>query len=96
MFWYAFYKKYLWLLRIIAVFFMGLVVAVIVALHNMNLESLRGNILSMLRDSTNLPIEIDGDMSWKFSLRPHIELNDIRIPNADWAKQKNLFVAKKI
>lgn len=96
MFWYAFYKKYLWLLRIIAVFFMGLVAAVIIALHNMNLETLRGNILSMLRDATNMPIEIDGGMSWKFSMRPHIELNDIRIPNADWAKQKNLFVAKKI
>lgn len=96
MFFYAFYRRYLWLLRIIAVFFMVSVVAVIVALHNMNLETLRGNILSVLRDTTNMPIEIDGEMSWKFSLRPQIELNDVRIPNADWAKHKNLFSAKKI
>lgn len=96
MFWYAFYKRYLWLLRIIAVFFMGLVVAFIIALHQMNLETLRGNILSVLRDATNMPVEIDGKISWKFSLRPQIELNNVRVPNADWAKQKSLFSAKKI
>lgn len=75
---------------------MGLVVAFIIALSRVNLESLRGNILSVLRDSTNMPIEIDGKMSWVFSLRPEIELNDVRIPNADWAKHKNMFFAKKI
>ena len=34
--------------------------------------------------------------SWRFSLRPEIELNDVRVPNAEWAKNKNLFTAKKI
>ncbi|MBO7645253.1 MAG: AsmA family protein [Alphaproteobacteria bacterium] len=96
MFLYAFYRRYIWLLRIIALFFMGLGVTIIVALHQMNLETLRGNILNGLRDATNMPIEIDGDISWKFSLRPEIELNNVRIPNADWAKNKNLFVADKI
>ena len=96
MFLYVFYRRYLWLLRIIAVFFMGLFVAVAIALHQINLETLRGNILSALRDATNMPIEIDGKISWKFSLRPEIELNSVRIPNADWAKNKNLFSAKKI
>lgn len=96
MFWFSLYRRYIWVLRLIAVFFMGFVAAVIIALHQMNLESLRGNILSALRDATNMPVEIDGDISWKFSLRPQIELNDIRIPNADWAKNKNLFSAKKI
>jgi len=93
---YAFYKKHIWLLRIIALFFMGLMVAIGIALSQVNLESLRGNILSVLRDSTNMPVEIDGKISWHFSLRPEIELNDVRIPNADWAKNKNLFTAKKI
>jgi len=96
MFWFSLYRRYIWVLRLIAVFFMGFVAAVIIALHQMNLESLRGNILSALRDATNMPVEIDGDISWKFSLRPQIELNDIRIPSADWAKNKNLFSAKKI
>jgi len=96
MFLYAFYKRYLWLLRIIAVFFMVSIVAVIVAFHNMNLETLRGNILSILRDATNLPVEIDGQIAWKFSLRPQIELHDVRIHNADWATHKDLFLAKKI
>lgn len=96
MFLYAFYRRYLWLLRIIAFFFMGLIVAVGIALSQVNLESLRGNILSVLRESSNMPIEIDGKISWHFSLRPEIELNNIRIPNAEWAKNKNMFSAKKI
>ena len=96
MFWYSFYRRYIWWLRVIVVFFMGFIVAGVIALHQINLETLRGNILSMMRDASNLPVEIDGDISWKFSLRPEIELNDIRIPNADWAKNKNLFYAKKI
>ena len=96
MFLYTFYRKHLWSLRILAVFFMGLIVAIGIALSQLDLESLRGNILSSLRESTNLPVEIDGKISWHFSLRPEIELNDVRIPNAEWAKNKNLFTAKKI
>ena len=93
MFLYVFYKRYLWLLRAIFLSVMGLLVAFGIALHQVNLESLRGNILSVLRDTTNMPVEIDGKISWKFSLRPQIELNNVRIPNAGWAKQKNLFSA---
>ena len=96
MFLYVFYKRYLWLLRAIFLSVMGLAVAFGIALHQVNLESLRGNILSVLRDATNMPVEIDGKIAWKFSLRPQIELNDIRIPNAGWAKQKNFFSANKI
>ena len=96
MFLYTFYKRHLWLLRMIALFFMGLIVAFIVALHQVNLESLRGNILSVLRETTNMPVEIDGKIAWNFSLRPKIELNDVRIPNADWAKNKDMFFARKI
>ena len=96
MFLYVFYKRHILLLRFVAFFFMGLVVAFIVALHQVNLESLRGNILSALRDATNMPIEIDGKMAWNFSLRPQIELNDVRIPNASWAKNKDMFFAEKI
>ena len=96
MFWYTFYKRHILLLRFIVLFFVGLIVAFVVALRQVNLESLRGNILSVLRESTNMPIEIDGKMAWNFSLRPQIELNDVRIPNAAWAKNKDMFVAKKI
>ena len=96
MFWYTFYKRHIFLLRTIFFFFMGLIVACIIALYQVNLESLRGNILSVLRETTRMPIEIDGQMSWVFSLRPEIEFNDVRVPNADWAKNKNLFFAKKV
>lgn len=95
MFWYTFYKRHILLLRFIVLFFVGLIVAFFIALRQVNLESLRGNILSVLRETTNMPIEIDGAMAWNFSLRPQIELNDVRIPNAEWAKNENLFFAKK-
>ncbi len=96
MFLYAFYRKHLWLLRILFVFLMGLFVAIGVALYKINLETLRGNIISALQDATNMPVEIDGKISWRFSLRPEIEFNSLRIPNAQWANQKNLFSADKI
>lgn len=83
-------------LRIIGLFFMGLIIALFVALSQVNLETLRGNVLSMLRDATGLPVEIEGAVSWKFSLRPRIELNQVRVLNASWAKEKYAFSAEKI
>ncbi len=82
--------------RIIVLFFMGLAVAFVVALSQVNLETLRGNVLAILRDATGLSVEIDGDVSWKFSLRPQVELNKVRVPNADWAKADYAFSAEKI
>lgn len=82
--------------RILGLFFVGLVVAVVVALSQVNLETLRGNVLAMLQDATGLPVEIEGAVSWKFSVRPHVELNQVRIANAAWAKNKYAFSAEKI
>ncbi len=84
------------ILRIAGLFFVGLVVAVVVALSQVNLETLRGNLVSVLRDATGMPIQIDGAVSWKFSLRPRVELNQVRIPNAEWATNKYAFSAEKI
>lgn len=83
-------------MRVLTLFVMGLVVAVIIALSQINLEALRGDVLSVLQDATGLPVEIDGAVSWKLSLRPQIELNQVRIPNAAWAKHKDAFSAEKI
>lgn len=83
-------------LRIIGLFFMGLIIALFVALSQVNLETLRGDVLSILRDATGLPVEIEGAVSWKFSLRPRIELNQVRVLNASWAKEKYAFSAEKI
>ena len=83
-------------MRVLTLFVMGMVVAVIIALSQINLETLRGNVLVVLRDATGLPIEIDGAVAWSFSLRPQIELNKVRVPNADWAKNKNALTAEKI
>ena len=84
------------IMRVMVLFIMGLVVAVVIALSQINLETLRGNVLAVLRDATGLPVEIDGAVSWKLSLRPQIELNQVRIPNADWASHDDAFSAKKI
>ena len=83
-------------LRIIGLFVMGLIIALFVALSQVKLETLRGDVLSILRDATGLPVEIEGAVSWKFSLRPRIELNQVRVLNASWAKEKYAFSAEKI
>ena len=87
---------FLMVFRLIGLFVGGMAVAVFVALSQVNLETLRGNILGVMRDATGLDIEIDGPISWAFSLRPKIELNDVRVKNADWATEKYAFDAKKI
>ena len=89
-------STFLRLFRLIGLFFGGMVVAVFVALSQVNLETLRGNILGILQGATGLPVEIDGAVSWKFSLRPQIELNNVRVKNADWATNKYAFDADRI
>lgn len=89
-------KTFFKVMRIITLFVMGLLVAVVIALSQINLEALRGDVLAILQESTGLPVEIDGAVSWKLSLRPQIELNKVRVPNAEWAKHKDAFSAEKI
>ena len=89
-------NKIFMIIRIIGIFIVGMIVAVIVALSQVNLETLRGNILGILRDATGMPVEIDGAVSWKFSLRPRIQLHQVRIPNASWARHKYAFSADRI
>ncbi len=84
------------IMRVLTIFVMGLFVAVVIALSQINLETLRGDVLAVLQDATGVPVEIDGSVSWKLSLRPQIELNEVRVPNADWANHKDAFSAKKI
>ena len=74
------------IMRVLVLFVMGLVVAVVIALSQINLESLRSSLVAVLQDATGLPVEIDGAVSWKLSLRPQVELNQVRVANAAWAK----------
>ncbi len=84
------------IVRILGLFFVGLVVAIVVALSQVNLETLRGNLVALLQDATGMPVEIDGAVSWKFSISPRVELNHVRIANQDWAKNKDAFSAEKV
>ena len=70
------------IMRVLVLFVMGLVVAVVIALSQINLESLRSSLVAVLQDATGLPVEIDGAVSWKLSLRPQVELNQVRVANA--------------
>ena len=89
-------KIFFTIVRICTLFFAGLIVASIIALSQLNLENLRGNLITVLRDATGLPVEIQGKISWKLSLRPQVELNQVRVANADWAKHEYAFSADKI
>lgn len=82
--------------RIVTLFVMGLIIAFVLALSRINLDSLKGDILTALREATGVPIEIEGEFSWKFSLRPKIEINKVRVLNADWASNDYAFSADKI
>lgn len=74
-------KKFFIIARIVMIFLIGLVVAAFIALSKVNLETLRGEIIHAAQSATGMPVEIDGDISWKFSLRPKIELNKIKVEN---------------
>lgn len=88
--------KFLIIARAVFLFFAVFVVAVVVALSKIDMNSLRGNVLGVLQDSTGLPVEINGDMSWKLSLRPRLTVHKIVVPNYAGAKHKNLFEAEKV
>lgn len=89
-------SKVLATFRILGLFIVGLGVAVAVTLSQINLESIRKSVLTVLTEAVGVPVEIDGAVSWRFSLRPHIELNEVRIANPEWAKAKYAFTAEKI
>ena len=72
--------------RAVGVAFTGLVVSLVIALTQIDLETLRTDIADGLSTATGLPVEINGKVLWKFSLRPRATLYDVRIANADWAQ----------
>ncbi len=82
--------------RILAMFFVVAIIAGIIAISRLDLDSMRDDISSMLQNSTGMPVHVDGKISWRFSLRPVIILENIRVPNADWATEKNGFTASRI
>ena len=83
-------------LRLFTIIFVALVVALVVALSQVNIDTLRSSVVSVLQDFTGLPVKINGNVSWKLSLRPQIELDDVCVENASWAKNKYAYSAKKI
>lgn len=74
--------------RICAMFFIGLAVSMAIALSQVDLETLRGQVVSTLNRATGMPVEVRGNIKWKFSLTPTIALSDVVVQSKDWAKNK--------
>lgn len=74
--------------RIIFAIFAASIVAGGIGLSKLDVNSLKADIVHALEASTGLPVEINGQMSWKLSLRPMIHINDVRVQNEKWAKNK--------
>jgi hypothetical protein len=75
--------------RICAMFFVGLAVSLIIALSQVNLETMRKEIDAALEHATGMNIEIRGKIYWKFSLAPRVAISDVVIPAKEWAKNKH-------
>jgi hypothetical protein len=84
------------IVRMLTIIVVGLVVALVVALSQINLETLRNSVISVLQDSTGLPVHVDGDVAWRLSLQPRIELNKVYIENPSWAKNKYAYMADRV
>ncbi len=84
------------IMRMLCLIVVGLLVALVVALSQVNLETLRSSVISVLQESTGLPVQVDGGVAWRFSLQPRIELNQVSIANPDWAKEKYAYTADRI
>ena len=83
-------------MRMLCLIVVGLLVALVVALSQVNLETLRSSVISVLQESTGLPVQVEGGVAWRFSLQPRIELNQVSIANPDWAKEKYAYTADRI
>jgi len=75
------------ILRITAMFFAGLLAALAIAVFEMDVDAMKPRIVQALEETTGMPIEIGGALSWKLSLRPQISIKDVRVKNASWAKR---------
>lgn len=84
-------KTLVHLFRIIFMFFAGLFVAAVISLAQLDINTLKESIVATLKNSTGLPVEIKGALSWKLSLQPMIMIKDVRIKNAPWANHKYAF-----
>lgn len=89
-------KIFLTVSRVFIALVLGAAGAVVFTLSRIDLETLRDDLVAVLRDATGMPVEIDGAIGWKLSLRPRVELNGVRVPNAAWAHHPDGFVARRI
>lgn len=66
------------LMRVIFTFFIGLLIALFIAVSQINIETIQKKLISALSES-GLELKVKGKTSWKFSLKPKLELRNINI-----------------
>ncbi|MCL1786001.1 MAG: AsmA family protein [Alphaproteobacteria bacterium] len=74
------------IIRAFTLAFVIFVISLFIALSKIDLDAFREDITSGIRAATGLSVEIRGNVAWRLSLRPRATLSDVRIANADWAK----------
>ncbi|MFQ6739274.1 MAG: AsmA family protein [Alphaproteobacteria bacterium] len=89
-------RRIFFVFRIISLFFLGLVVALVVAVSKTNVETIRRGVITGLETAVGAPVVVQGDVKWQMALRPRVVLEDVKIENANWAKSKYFFDAKRI
>lgn len=82
-------------LRALAVVFALLVVAVIV-IELMSWNFLKGPITERVEAMTGREMEITGDIDVGLLPRPHLEVGELKLSNADWAQTPEMFTAGRL
>ena len=80
-------RRIFFVFRIISLFFLGLVVALVVAVSKTNVETIRRGVITGLETAVGAPVVVQGDVKWQMALRPRVVLEDVKIENANWANE---------
>ncbi|MCL2369339.1 MAG: hypothetical protein FWC83_01535, partial [Alphaproteobacteria bacterium] len=75
-------------LRGLLLLFIGFSVSVIIAISQIDPDNFRKDITDGLSSAIGMPVEIDGDLSWRLSLRPRAEMTSVVVRNSDWAQNE--------
>ena len=87
-------------MRKILIGLVGLVLLVVVGLavyiSQIDVTEYKDQALAEVEKATGRKVSIDGDLDIAFSLTPSINVEGIRIANAEWGSQPDMVTIKKI
>lgn len=83
-------KRWMKILSAVAVIVVGLVVAGVAVLANMDFNQYKGLIAEKVQEATGRELQINGDLKLAISLVPAVEVNDVKFANAEWGSQPQM------